>query len=201
MHVIKAAVVALITTGLAISVGLSSEPKNARAATLDQPEYLVASPLLTQKAAESVGAEDAARAAKIAADAEAARVVKAKEDAAAQQRRTQAASVKISTTPSPVNRSGGQCGYADQIRATFGSAGDWAVSIAWRESNCTPGSKSPTGCWGLFQLCVPLHMDLFRYVCPDLSAQLGNTVALDPSCNIAAAYHLYQGAGTGPWHM
>lgn len=106
----------------------------------------------------------------------------------------------ISSTPAPVNRLSG-CGYESLIRSYFGSAGDWAVSIAMRESRCTPGAKSPTGCWGLFQLCVPLHMGIFRYVCPDLSATLGNDVALDPECGVKAALHLYNGSGTRPWHF
>ena len=105
----------------------------------------------------------------------------------------------VHTTPPVPSTSG--CGYEAQIRATFGTAGDWAVRIAMRESRCTPTAKSPTGCWGLFQLCVPLHLGIFRHVCPELTGQVGNAVALDPACNIAAAKHLYDGAGTRPWAL
>lgn len=113
--------------------------------------------------------------------------------------RAEAARVVVS--PRVHTPSTSSCGYAEQIRAVFGPDGEWAVSIAWRESRCTPGAKSPTGCWGLFQLCVPLHMGIFRHVCPDLSARLGNSVALDASCNIAAAKHLFNGSGRAPWAL
>jgi hypothetical protein len=44
-------------------------------------------------------------------------------------------------------------------------------------------------------------MGIFRYVCPDLAAAVGNDVALDPECNVRAAKHLYDGSGTRPWAM
>lgn len=100
------------------------------------------------------------------------------------------------STPVPAG-----CGHADLIRSIWASEADWAISIAWRESRCSPGAKSPSGCWGLFQLCVPLHMGIFRYVCPELSAAVGNDVALDAECNVRAGWHLFQGAGKRPWAM
>lgn len=135
-----------------------------------------------------------------AAAAEAVRLSIETDRQAKSQREAQVPQTAPQSVSAPVAVPAG-CGYADLIRSIWTSEADWAISIAWRESRCTTTSKSPTGCWGIFQLCVPLHMDIFRYVCPELSASVGNDVALDPECNVRAAWHLFQGAGKRPWAM
>lgn len=100
-----------------------------------------------------------------------------------------------------VNSSGERCQYADLIRSIWTQDAEWLIGIAWRESRCTSDAKSPTGCWGILQLCVPLHLGIFRYVCPELTAELGNDVALNAECNIRAGWHLYTGAGRRPWAL
>ncbi len=91
--------------------------------------------------------------------------------------------------------SGSSCQYSAEIHAVFGSAGDWATRIAWRESRCQAGARNPSGASGLFQLMMPMHSGLFPAVgC--IASQWD-----DPMCNIKAAYHLYKGSGTRPWNL
>lgn len=99
------------------------------------------------------------------------------------------------TTPTPVNNDSG-CAYENEIRAVFGSAGDWAVSIAMRESRCqADAANSSSSARGLFQLLLSYHGDKFRAVgcSPEQWA--------DPMCNIRAAKYLYDMAGTSPWAL
>jgi hypothetical protein len=81
------------------------------------------------------------------------------------------------------------------IDRSFGSAAPWAVSIAWRESRCQPGARNRSGASGIFQIELPLHADLFTAVgCSPRSW-------MDVSCNVAAAFRLYQLAGRSPWRL
>lgn len=73
---------------------------------------------------------------------------------------------------------------------------NWAVGIAWRESNCRPDVTSPTNCAGTFQLAVPLHADLFTALGYDW-----RTAAWQSEPNIAAAALLYSSSGPGPWRL
>ena len=74
---------------------------------------------------------------------------------------------------------------------------EWAISIAWRESNCRPDVVSPTGCYGIFQMALPLHADLFAGVgYPDW-----RSVRFDAEANIAAAAALYASSGSSPWRL
>jgi len=73
----------------------------------------------------------------------------------------------------------------------------WAISIAWRESNCRPDVVSPTGCYGIFQMALPLHADLFSAVgYPDWS-----TVKWEAEPNIMVAATLYASSGPSPWRL
>lgn len=72
----------------------------------------------------------------------------------------------------------------------------WAVGIAWRESNCRPDVTSPSRCAGLFQLAVPLHGDLFAAAGYDW-----HTAAWEAEPNIVVAANLYAAAGPGPWRL
>lgn len=92
----------------------------------------------------------------------------------------------------PTSPSSG-CAHADLIRSIWGDAAEWAIGIAMRESRCSPGEVSPTGCMGLFQVCLPLHNHRFIAVGCDPSQWA------DPTCNVKAAYRLYQENGTDPW--
>lgn len=72
----------------------------------------------------------------------------------------------------------------------------WAIGIAWRESNCRPDVTSPSNCAGVFQTAVPLHAGLY--------ASLGydwHTAAWQAEPNIAVAAALYASSGPGPWRL
>lgn len=106
-----------------------------------------------------------------------------------------AAAVKVRAAPTiraatPVN-SGGGCAYSGLIHEIFGAAGDWATSIAWRESRCDPGASNSSGAHGLFQMLG--HHDIF--------VRIGCLNEFDPTCNARAAFALYQGSGAGPWRL
>lgn len=92
---------------------------------------------------------------------------------------------------------GSSCGFADAIRAAWADTpdGEWAVSVAMRESRCQPEARNPSGASGLFQLMMPLHRRLVLEVCGEPADEL----VFSPACNIAAARALYQGAGRAPW--
>lgn len=72
----------------------------------------------------------------------------------------------------------------------------WAVGIAWRESNCRPDVTSPSSCAGIYQLAVPLHADLFAAAGFDW-----HTAAWQAEPNIIVAANLYAAAGPGPWRL
>ena len=73
----------------------------------------------------------------------------------------------------------------------------WAIGIAWRESNCRPDVVSPTGCYSIFQMALPLHADLFAGVgYPDWYS-----VRFSAEANIAAAASLYASSGSSPWRL
>lgn len=73
----------------------------------------------------------------------------------------------------------------------------WAIGIAWRESNCRPDVVSPTGCYSIFQMALPLHADLFAGVgYPDWYS-----VRFSAEANIAAAAALYASSGSSPWRL
>lgn len=72
----------------------------------------------------------------------------------------------------------------------------WAIGIAWRESNCRSDVTSSTNCAGTFQLAVPLHADLFAALGYDW-----HTAAWEAEPNIAAAALLYASSGPSPWRL
>lgn len=88
------------------------------------------------------------------------------------------------------------CPYQRMIEHFFP---DWpdAVAVAWRESRCQPAADNPTStAYGLMQLLHSLHAH--RYY------SSGACTAADwhvPWCNLAAARHLYNEAGTSPWRL
>ncbi len=87
------------------------------------------------------------------------------------------------------------CGYADLIRSVWSQDAEWAIGIAYRESRCQAGAANSEGASGLFQLMLPMHNDLLTSVgC--VPSQWS-----DPSCNVRAAYALYQGSGRSPWSL
>jgi len=104
----------------------------------------------------------------------------------------------LAAIPSPVSSARCPAGpVKDEIDAVFGPAGPWAESVAWRESNCQPGTRNgSSGSAGIFQLLG--HQDLLRAACPTLDP---STSWADPDCNIRAAKYLYDAAGIAPWRL
>jgi hypothetical protein len=73
----------------------------------------------------------------------------------------------------------------------------WAIRIAWRESNCRPDVASPTGCYSIFQMALPLHAGFYAAAgYPDWYA-----ARYDARASIAAAALLYAGSGSSPWQL
>jgi hypothetical protein len=73
----------------------------------------------------------------------------------------------------------------------------WAIGIAWRESNCRPDVVSPGQCFSVLQLALPLHAGFYAAAgYPDWYA-----VRFDAEANIAAAALLYASAGSSPWRL
>jgi hypothetical protein len=73
----------------------------------------------------------------------------------------------------------------------------WAIGIAWRESNCRPDVVSPTGCYSIFQMALPLHAPTFAAAgYPDWYA-----VRFNAEANIQSAALLYAGSGSSPWRL
>lgn len=106
----------------------------------------------------------------------------------------------VAAAPPSVAPTTSDCAYEAQIRAAFPGDGDWAVSVAWRESRCQPGAVnwgescgSGSHAHGLFQMCFPMHLPTFQAV--------GCTDPLNAECNIRAAAHLYAGSGRSPWRL
>jgi len=88
-----------------------------------------------------------------------------------------------------------RCQVEPLIREIWQTDVEWALRIAWRESRCVPSARNPSGSSGIFQLQLPLHNDLLRAAgCTPADWDI-------PSCNIRAAWLLYQGAGRRPWHL
>ncbi len=88
-----------------------------------------------------------------------------------------------------------RCAYADLIRSIWTVDSEWAIGIAWRESRCIPTARHPEGASGLFQMMLPLHRRIFEAVGCDA------TQWSEPSCNVRAAWLLYQGSGRRPWRL
>lgn len=119
---------------------------------------------------------------------------------AASRTTTTTTTTTVAPAPRTVASTSSGCAYAAQIRAAFPGDGDWAISVAWRESRCQPGAVnwgescgSGSHAHGLFQMCFPMHLPTFRAV--------GCTDPLNAECNIRAAAHLYAGSGRSPWRM
>ena len=91
------------------------------------------------------------------------------------------------------------CGVEDLIRAAWADTpdGEWAVSVAIRESHCQPEARNPSGASGIFQLMMPLHRRLIADVC----GEPAEVLVFEAGCNIAAARALYAGAGRSPWNL
>lgn len=98
--------------------------------------------------------------------------------------------------PSGAAPSGERCPYAPLIRSIWQRDAEWAIGIAWRESNCQPTAMNASGSAGLFQLLG--HADMLRYACPGQDPATSWAV---PECNVRAAWHLYEGAGRAPWRL
>lgn len=100
--------------------------------------------------------------------------------------------------PAPAPISSARCSgvVAYEIASVFGWASPWAQSIAWRESNCEPGARNPSGSAGLFQLNG--HDDLLVAACPDSDPAISWG---DASCNIHAAWQLFLQEGARPWRL
>jgi hypothetical protein len=74
---------------------------------------------------------------------------------------------------------------------------EWAISIAWRESNCRPDVASPTGCYSIFQMALPLHKGIYAAAgYPDWYA-----ARYDARASVAAAALLYASSGSSPWRL
>lgn len=88
------------------------------------------------------------------------------------------------------------CPYQRMIEHTFP---DWpgAVQVAWRESRCQPAAaNTSSSARGLMQLLQSLHSHRY-YASGACNANEWD----DPWCNLAAARHLYDEAGTSPWRL
>jgi hypothetical protein len=69
--------------------------------------------------------------------------------------------------------------------------------IAWRESNCRPDVVSPSACFSVLQLALPLHAGFYAAAgYPDWYA-----VRFNAEANIHAASLLFAGAGWAPWRL
>jgi len=105
------------------------------------------------------------------------------------------------TTVAPIQRpanlttGAGECALAELIHQYFDPYGEgaWAVQIAYRESRCQPDARSSTNCLGTFQVCSPLHDQIYR----DLGLDPANWS--DAETNIKVAAELYRRAGKQPW--
>jgi len=71
----------------------------------------------------------------------------------------------------------------------------WAIGIAWRESNCRPDVTSSTGCAGIFQMSS-IHAGLFAANGYSFQPDAWNAEA-----NIAVAATLYASSGPSPWRL
>ena len=73
----------------------------------------------------------------------------------------------------------------------------WAIGIAWRESNCRPDVVSPSSCFSVFQMALPLHAGIYAAAgYPDWYA-----VRFDAEASVAAAALLYASSGSSPWRL
>jgi hypothetical protein len=72
---------------------------------------------------------------------------------------------------------------------------NWAIGIAWRESNCRPDVTSSTGCAGIFQLWSG-HAGLFT-----AAGFSFHPDAWSAEPNIIVAANLYASSGPGPWRL
>lgn len=124
---------------------------------------------------------------------DAAALIKIAETAKAQVR----TATGVARPPVAVSASDHGCAYASLIRSVWLQDAEWAIGIAWRESNCQPTARNgSSGSAGLFQLLG--HEDMFRYACPGQDPAMSWA---DPECNVRAAWHLYEGAGRAPWRL
>lgn len=118
---------------------------------------------------------------------------------------TAAAPVARTSPPPPASRPamGTQCppeivALIEKHWSRFGpEVVQWAIGIAWRESNCRPDVVSPTGCYSIFQMALPLHAPTFAAAgYPDWYS-----VRFNAEANIQAAALLYAGSGSSPWRL
>lgn len=123
-------------------------------------------------------------------------------EAEAARRRQAAVGTRPAVTPQATSPRPTQCpaDIVALIEKHWGRFGpdvvQWAIGIAWRESNCRPDVTSPSQCAGVFQTAVPLHAGLY--------ASLGydwHTAAWQAEPNIAVAAALYASSGPGPWRL
>jgi hypothetical protein len=89
----------------------------------------------------------------------------------------------------------GRCVVEPLIREIWTADTEWALRIAWRESRCVATARNRSGSSGIFQLQLPLHNDML------IAAGCRPEDWSIPSCNIRAAWLLYQGAGRRPWRL
>lgn len=102
----------------------------------------------------------------------------------------------VEEEPRPVSSRRCVGAIESEIESVFGAAAPWFASVVVRESGCDPAARNSEGASGLAQLMLPLHGDLFRVVGCDPDTQWS-----DISCNLRAAFKLYQGAGVSPWRL
>lgn len=103
---------------------------------------------------------------------------------------------QVTTTTNGTSPGTDTCAYADLIRQIWQRDATWAIGIAWRESRCQADARNANEqASGLFQIMLPMHRDLFSDVGCDPSEWA------DPTCNIEAAWLLYQRAGRQPWRL
>ncbi len=200
----KALFILLLLTTVAWLTFLVSDTKSAAPETSPRRSTVLARPVeVPGSSLEGLNAPlqriiDERAAAAAAAQAEADR------QAAIAAHAAQRATVTGTPTPTPVVRSAPTTQCPAEIVALihqhwdrFGvDVANWAVGIAWRESNCRPDVTSPSNCAGIYQLAVPLHADLFTAAGYDW-----HTAAWQAEPNIIVAANLYASSGPGPWRL
>lgn len=206
MNPIRAVLIALLTITAAISVSHFTTPADASGSTrvrTRESAHVARTPYRSTRSGlgsldgfnETVGAMETQWYAGLAAN-EAARVAAERERDAAISRKIAARAresspVVTTSPPRATTPSGERCQYADLIRSIWSRDAEWAIGIAWRESNCTEGATNSSHANGVFQMLG--HHDIF--------VAIGCEDEFNAECNVRAAWSLYQGSGRTPWNL